>query len=241
MPRSRIEPFVFSDAVREFWQTRERQASSQVARGTADQGARSAVTGGQQMNGFSEKIRRMMIDVGVPAGDIYGRRRVTELPGYFRAEKAWDLVVVSNRKLIAAIELKAQIGPSFGNNFNNRAEEAIGTALDVWTAYRERAFQTTPRPFLGYLFLLEDCAGSRGPVRVLQPHFRVFPEFQGASYTRRYGILCRKLVLERQYTAACFLTADRTKATRRRNYIEPAADLSASQFLTELLRHVARR
>ena len=41
-----IEPFIFSDAVRQFWRTRAKQE----ARGTADQGSRSAVTGGQQMN-----------------------------------------------------------------------------------------------------------------------------------------------------------------------------------------------
>ena len=138
------------------------------------------------------------------------------------------------------MELKAQVGPSFGNNFNNRTEEALGSALDLRTAYRERALQTTPRPFLGFLFLLEDAPESRAPVSVREPHFHVFPEFRDASYAKRYELFCRKIVLERHYTAACFLMADRKKVARRENYTEPADDLSAGAFLAELLRHVAQ-
>lgn len=51
---------------------------------------------------------------------------------------------------IAAIELKSLLG-SFGNNFNNRSEEAIGTAHDLWTACRESAFGESPKPFLSWL------------------------------------------------------------------------------------------
>ena len=76
------------------------------------------------------------------------------------------IVVVVDGNLIAAIELKSQVGPSFGNNFNNRTEEALGTAMDIWTAYREGAFCTSPAPWLGYLLLLEDCPESRRPVGI---------------------------------------------------------------------------
>ena len=72
-------------------------------------------------------------------------------------------------ELIAAIEFKSQAGPSFGNNFNNRCEEAIGTAHDFWTAFREGAFGRQSRPFLGWLMLVEDAGGSRAPVRDASP------------------------------------------------------------------------
>ena len=49
------------------------------------------------------------------------------------------MLVIDRDQLIAALEFKSQVGPSFGNNFNNRTEEAIGTAHDLWTAYREGA------------------------------------------------------------------------------------------------------
>ena len=118
-------------------------------------------------------------------------RRVLTLPGFFRPTKLWDLLVVRDGRLIAAIEFKSQVGPSFGNNANNRAEEAIGTAVDLWTAYREGAFGETPKPFLGYFFLLEDAPESRSPVEESSPHFAVFPEFAQASYADRYNILCQ--------------------------------------------------
>ena len=40
------------EAVKRYWQTRDAQVNNQVARGVSDQGARSAVTGGKQMEGL---------------------------------------------------------------------------------------------------------------------------------------------------------------------------------------------
>jgi len=190
------------------------------------------------MNGFLGAIRNVIVEAGVKPSHIYDARGQTYLPGFFRPAKGWDLVVVRDDSLIAAIELKSQVGPSFGNNFNNRTEEAMGTALDTWTAFREGAFQTTPPPWLGYLVLLEDCAGSTQPVRVNERHFAVFREFRGASYAVRYEEFCRRLVRERQYDAACFLMSHRERASEVPNYSEPATDLSARSFLSELVRHV---
>lgn len=230
-----IQRFVFSDAVRQFWATRDRQAGEQRGRGRSDQGRRGAVTGGQQMNGFVDKISELVVASGVREDDIYTTRR-NDLPGFFRATKGWDFLVIADGRLLAAVELKSQVGPSFGNNFNNRAEEALGCAVDLWAAFREGAFPMSPKPWLGYLFVLEDCERSRSPVGVSEPHFRVFDEFRDASYAKRYELLCRKLVLERRYDAACLIMSERRKAQSRDNYSEPANDLSATQFLSQLLR-----
>jgi hypothetical protein len=35
---------------------------------------------------------------------------------------------------------------------------------------------------MGYFFMLEDCDASNQAVSVQEPHFKVFPEFVGASY-----------------------------------------------------------
>src|SRR5471030_2748197 len=87
--------------------------------------------------------------------------RVVLLSGWFaqsyRPEKKWDLIVISNKQLVCVMEFKSQVGPSFGNNFNNRTEEAIGSATDIWAAYREGAFKPSSRPWLGYLMLLEEA------------------------------------------------------------------------------------
>ena len=113
-------------------------------------------------------------------------------------------MVVAEGKLVAVIELKS-MASSFGNNLNNRAEEAIGSATDLWTAYREGVFPTTPRPWLGYLMLLVECEESTRSVSVREPHFKVFPEFKGASYAERCRVLLDRLMRERLYDATCFL------------------------------------
>lgn len=219
-------------AVAHFWGSRTRQAKAQKKRGAVDQGARAAVTGGTQMDGFVRFIAKIIQDVGIPEATIH-RNKHLELPGYFRPTKRWDLLVVADGALVAVIEAKSQVGPSFGNNFNNRTEEAIGSAVDLWTAYREGAFRLSPRPWLGYLFLLEDCPRSRSPVSVDEPHFQVFPEFRGVSYMRRYELLCRKLVRERHYEAAAFLTAG-AAGGKAGEFDEPAADLTFSAFAASL-------
>ena len=142
-----------------------------------------------------------------------------------------------NGQLLAAIEAKSQVGPSFGNNSNNRTEEAMGSALDLWTAFREGAFNSGVQPFLGYFFMLEDCEASNRPVRVKEPHFKVFPEFVGASYKKRYELFCRKLVLERHYTSASLITSD-SQTGLKGFYKEPASDLAFSDFAKSLISYV---
>ncbi len=225
-----------SRAVAHYWATRTAQQRRQQQSGRADQGLRSAVTGGAQMDGFIQLFTKLITDTGLPPECIY-RKRCLELPGFFRPTKEWDLLVVKDGKLVAAIEAKSQVGPSFGNNFNNRTEEAMGSALDLWTAYREGAFHTSPQPFLGYFFILEDCASSQRPVRVKEPHFPVFPEFKDASYMRRYELFCRKLMRERHYTAAAFIASDRDSGPQG-IFSTPANDLSMLQFAQSLTAHI---
>lgn len=225
------------EAVAHYWSTREAQQTKQVDGGKADQGLRSAVTGGAQMDGFVDLFADLVVDSGLPAECLHRKKRL-ELPGFFRPTKEWDLLVVRDGTLVAAIEAKSQVGPSFGNNFNNRTEEAMGSALDLWTAYREGAFHPSPQPFLGYFFMLEDCVASQRPVKVKEPHFHVLPEFVDASYMKRYELFCRKLVLERHYRSTAFLTSDRQTGLRG-EYRVPAEDISLVQFARSLVAHVS--
>jgi len=189
------------------------------------------------MAGFTGLIGELIVDAGISRGHVSYNKRL-ELPGFFRPTKEWDLLVVRDGQLILAIEAKSQVGPSFGNNFNNRTEEAMGSALDLWTAYREGAFNSTVRPWLGYVFMLEECPSSLRPVRVRESHFEVFPEFKQASYARRYELFCRKLVRERHYDAAAFLMS-RADAGVDGAFSEPADDLTFEIFARSLIAHVA--
>ena len=88
-----------------------------------------------------------------------------------------------------------------------------------------------------YFFMLEDRNASNRPVRVKEPHFKVFPEFVGASYMKRCEIFCRKLVLERHYTSASFITSE-SETGLNGVYREPANDLSFTIFLKSLVSHI---
>ena len=224
-------------AVTHYWQMRSAQRKKQEKSGKADQGLRSAVTGGAQMDGFIAIFTELVTQAGIAERYIF-RKKAVELPGFFRPTKEWDLLVVKEETLIAAIEAKSQVGPSFGNNFNNRTEEAMGSALDLWTAFREHAYLQSPQPFLGYFFMLEDCNASNRAVSVQEPHFKVFPEFVGASYMKRYELFCRKLVLERHYTASAFITSNSQDGIRG-NFKTPAEDLSIERFARVLVAHTA--
>ncbi len=225
-----------SEAVAYYWRTRLAQTKRQKESGRSDHGLRGAVTGGAQMDGFIKLLRDIVCAAGIDSGHIY-HDTALELPGFFRPTKKWDLLVVRDGQLLAAFEVKSQGGPSFGNNFNNRIEEAIGTASDLWTAYREGAFKRGLRPWLGYFFLLEDCDGSRKPVKSNEPHFKVFPEFVDASYARRYEIFCQKLIRERHYDAASLVLSG-PETGLKGVYLEPTEELGFRRLATLLSEHI---
>lgn len=216
----------FQEAVQHFWDARERQQQKQVDAGKIDAGTRGAVTGGTQMGALETLLTDVLLDAGLDSAHIKARTAL-ELPGYYRPEKKWDLLVVVDGQLLVAVEFKSQVGPSFGNNFNNRTEEAIGNAEDVWTAFREGRFGKHQAPFLGYFFLLEDCPKVHAPVRNSEPYFSVDPIFHGASYAKRYRVLCERLVLERKYTSACLALGTKDSRT---TVSFPAATLNFRQF-----------
>ncbi|WP_173475870.1 PaeR7I family type II restriction endonuclease [Fibrobacter succinogenes] len=186
------------EAVAFFWKTKSKQLVSSV-----DKSNRGAVVGGKQLDGFVSLLKKVAEDSGVPDSCIFTKNNY--VPGFFRSSKNWDfLVVTPSKKLLAAVELKSQVG-SYGNNFNNRAEEAIGSAVDLWTAYRENQFPNQQAPWLGYLMVVGKDARSIAPVKNNESIFPVLTEFREASYIDRYRILCEKLKLERHYTSTALL------------------------------------
>jgi len=225
------------EAVMAFWGNRAAARQKQIESGKADQGERAGVTAGKNMDGFLALVLDIVRANGLAHAEIHRNRAMLTLPGYFRPTKIWDLLVIYKGELIAAIELKSQVG-SFGNNFNNRTEEAIGTAHDLWTAYREEAFGKQPRPFVGWLMLVEDAPKSRREVKDKSPHFPVLAEFKGASYLKRYDLLCQKLVQEQLYTTAALITSPRS-AVEAGEFAEMSAMTGLKTFVAALAGHVA--
>ena len=68
---------IFVEAMRQFWRSRERQMTEQRERGRSDQGFRAAVTGGQQMDAFSNTLADLMVKAGVKNSEIYIGRRLS--------------------------------------------------------------------------------------------------------------------------------------------------------------------
>ena len=104
------------DAIVQFWNIRFRQIEKQKASNKSDAGLRGAVTGGKQMSSFEKIAADIALAKGFSQDCIFYSSSL-ELPGYFRPEKKWDLLIIDNNVLVAAIEFKSQVGPSFGNNF----------------------------------------------------------------------------------------------------------------------------
>jgi len=222
-------------AVQHFWQMRGRQKRRQGGRsGKKDAGERGSVTGGKHADGFIRLISEIIRDAALANAEIHiTKKRPRTLPGFYRPCKEWDLVVLSGGLLVAVVEVKSQVG-SLGNNFNNRVEEAVGNATDFWAAYREGFFKPSPQPWLGYLFMLEESeASQRATEPIALTPYKVDETFQRRSYAKRYELVCQRLVRDRLYDAACFITSG--AATRKDGkYTEPNEELSFKNFAISL-------
>ncbi len=222
-------------AVQHFWKIRENQKKRQGRKtGRKDAGNRSAVTGGKHADGFIKLIAAIVKDAALPDIEVnVTEKKSRTLPGFYRPCKEWDLVVLSGSSLVAVVEVKSQVG-SFGNNFNNRIEEALGNAADFWAAYREGAFKPSSKPWLGYLFMLEEVPASTRPTKriTLRP-YEVDEAFQQRSYAKRYELACERLVRDWLYDAACFFTSN-VETGKRGEYTQPNRELSISNFAISL-------
>lgn len=222
-----------SKVVAAYWETRKKQSAAKKKKGgKRDTGTRGSVTGGKHMDAMSDLVAKVVLSAGFKESDLHFDRDLI-LPGYYRAQKKWDIVVARNNRLHAVIELKSQSG-SFGNNQNNRIEEVLGLARDFWVAYREKAFGLE-RPWVGYAFLLEDSPKSRRPVKLEESPFPALAIFQNTDYARRYAIACERLVLERDYDATALLLA---KPETPGDFDEPAEAHSLYQFCRSLYRRL---
>lgn len=211
----------FVEAIGSFWLARAKNRAEQEQRGVIDRGNRAEVTGGTQLGALELLIADLLAEAGLNRLDIRTRTRL-KIPGFFRSEKQWDLLVVSKtggiNRLVMAIELKSMVG-STGKNLNNRAEEIIGNAVDLWTAYREGLFgYTLPRPFVGFAALVEDLPEVHRQVKPAEPYFPVDPVFVEKTYAERWNILCRRLMSENLYTAACCEIVTREPSHRVPDY-----------------------
>ena len=194
-------------AVAEYWNVRESQAQRSRAQGVLNTGLRAEVTGGRHLDALQTLLVQVFADAGIPPRLMEVKRR--PIPGYFRRDKSWDLVLMVDTRVVGIIELKSIVGSSPGQNFNNRTDEALGQAMDVWKAVEWGIIATPLRPWLGYFMVLEDNEAFTKPVQPRKPVWKPDPAFDNASYAERFRIFFERMVRERLLDAACLILGRR--------------------------------
>lgn len=230
------------EAIRHFWRVRD-----------GGEGVRT----GKTLDPFIDIITRTVNESGLPNAGAYTGRNSSQLPGFFRPHKSWDVVIINDGKLIAAVEFKSQVG-SIGNNFNNRTEEVLGSALDLQTAIEEDAFEDATSIFTGYLIVVEKSASTLKKPSVNMDFFPVmkgflaneavrgdqykkrengtFPKVQGISYLSRYDVMCKRLVAKKLYTATAVVAVPNANHDVG-DYENLSPETSIKTFLTRLAAH----
>ncbi|GAA4898099.1 PaeR7I family type II restriction endonuclease [Streptomonospora salina] len=217
----------FEAAIAEYWGAKDAQNSSSQVRGRVGAGTAGAVRGGKHFDVIAELIAKFFLDAGYPESSVrITKSQGMELPGYYRPQKQWDVVIAHGDTLVAAFEMKALGGPSFGNNYNNRIEEALGSAVDLRRAALAEIYPGE-KPWLGYFFIMEDHEKSRTPVR-LAPKAPIPSEsvWHNTSYQERFAIFCRRLVEENLYDSVCYVTSSKENPYPR----EPVEALDWAHF-----------
>jgi hypothetical protein len=231
-----------SEAIAEFWGARSLGSGSQG-------GTRGNVIAGKNLDGFIRILERVVEHCGLPVSSVKsGRGKAVTLPGYFRPTKAWDLLVVADDRLLAVMELKSHVG-SFGNNFNNRSEEALGNAVDLQHSALQNNFQRdrvdiesgdeARLPFVGYLMILEECEGSCRAINLPPSQFEAMAIFEGTSYAERYRILCERMMKEKLYDSAALALTEQSTRGERGEYRTLSKATSIRHLFAKLAGHLS--
>lgn len=199
-------------------------------------GARKKFPGA--MAGFTDLVVDIVCANGLTRAHVLQHDRQVSLPGHFSATQLWDIVVVNEGRLIAAVKFDYLPGASLSACASCDCDKVLGRAMELQAAYRRGVFGETRKPFVGYLMLLEDAPASRRPATDASPNFPLSPEFRRASYAERYNILCRKLMADNLYTVAAVILLP-SSASKSGTYSELSEPTGLKAFVTTLAGHIA--
>lgn len=174
------------------------------------------------MTEFANVAGKVALEAGVPDSDIIiptsSRDQRTVLPGNFRPTKNWDFLIIKNRIPLVALEFKS-IMSSFGNNLNNRAEEAVGQGADL-NAVLEANEIPLESVFSGYLMIMaDDPASSRSTQMTNLPLHDLLVEMNGLSYQERGDRMCQRLEEDGVWTCTSFATTVLSQNTGDFSYL----------------------
>lgn len=148
-------------------------------------------------------VEDLLIRTGFPRSGIQRSGKVA-LTGSCLGATTWDLLVSDGDRLLAALQVRSAPAAGFTDDFNARTEDALSRALDVWNAFGAGALEH--HPWLGYILMLEGCGYPNLPPGSAQ-EIAVNTQGKDLANLDRYRIFCKRLVRERLYDAACFVTS----------------------------------
>jgi hypothetical protein len=220
----------FAAAIHDFWMIKTDQKANADRLGR-NLGTSGAVRAGKHMAPFEVLIRKVIEDAGIEPDPA--RRDTVYLPGFYRETKSWDVVIQYKGHTLAIVEAKSQ-GSSLANNFNNRVEEAIGQAADVWKSHERGLLISGLRPWVGYLMIVEETKETTEPKYLLKDKsipegMEIDPVFDGMSYAERYAMAFKRLDQERMLDATCVAITSGSDA-----YAYPSKLLSFNGFAAQL-------
>lgn len=176
-------------AVRYWFEAKESQLAAVLNAGRSQGGRRDAVVGGKHLDGLNTLVVDELDRLDVTGLSYLTNARAT-LPGYYRASKSWDLLVLRDGEPILVVEYKSMKG-SEGKNLNNRIDEVLGVGEDLRAAQEHGLVPRNLRR--AYIFIMETTpevltpVGFRGSVGVPDDVFVT------ASYLDRMAILCSRI------------------------------------------------
>jgi hypothetical protein len=204
----------FELAVAAYWDKKRSQFELSKIAEAVGAGTAGSVRGGKHFDAVAGLLSKFFLEAGFPVESIAVKGNDIILPGFYRPTKQWDVVVSYEDTLVAAFEMKALGGPSFSKNYNNRIEEAIGTAADTRRANLANMFPGE-EPWLGYFFIVEDAPKSRDKPkrRVRRGRFDVEDVWDHLSYQERCSVSFRRLLAEKLYDAALCVASSEAEKT----------------------------
>ncbi len=211
----------------EYWFNAKADQLAQVLMaGRSQGGMRDAVVGGKHLDGFNTLVVDELRRLGVPGLSFRVNARAT-LPGYYRAAKSWDLLVLRQGEPILAIEYKSMKG-SEGKNLNNRMDEVLGVGEDLRAAQAHGLVSRNLRR--AYIFVMEATPSVLAPVKTRGVFGAVDPVFDGASYLDRMGIICERIRDAGLYDMTWAVAA----TTDPVDFYEPNPRVGWERFATDL-------
>ncbi len=196
-----------------------------------DYAVKRGTQSGRHIAPLAARIAEDMVAAGYCRDNIFLDDLNVTLPGWFRPSKKWDITALEDGVLVAAIELKS-INSSFGNNANNRAEEALGSATDVDYATHNHLLEPNDLPpNFGYVLLIRKTPESSKVSKIgARSRYKFDSVFEDSSYINRFTILGKRLLRERIYQAVWVAVVDLENQTVE----EPDSLMTYDKFIAHL-------